>query len=172
MRKASLAYLAFPLLICALWCSHCAPSLQLVEGGKYIDPQGYFELTLPQGSWELLSWEDVDFTLWDQNKGATIVVNVTPLKKDVDAAALTRHLLIAFERKHIISQGTEKVGGREAAKTVLEGWVDDTEIEAETYVVRGEGVVYDILFWAPREAFPRTVKAFRQFLLDITFLQP
>lgn len=172
MRKAALTYLAFPFFLLALWCSHCAPRLQLVEGGRYVDPQGYFELILPHNGWSLLSWEDVDFTLWDQNEGATIVVNVTPLKEDVDAATLTRHLLIAFERKHIISQGMEKVDGREAVKTVLEGWVEDTKVKAETYVVRGDGVVYDIIFWAPREAFPRTVGAFRQFLSDITFLQP
>jgi len=172
MRKASFLYLAFPLLICALWCSHCAPRLQLVEGDRYVDPQGYFELILPQGSWELLSWKDVDFALWDQNEGATIVVNVTPLKENVDAATLTRHLLIAFERKHIISQGVEKVDGREAMKTELEGWVEQTEVKAEAYVVQGKGVVYDIIFWAPSDAFPHTVEAFRQFLVGLTFLQP
>jgi hypothetical protein len=172
MRKASLVYLAVSVLICVFWCSQCAPRIQLVEGGRYVDPQGYFELTLPQGSWELLSWEDVDFALWDPHEGATIVVNVTPLKKDVNLDTLTRHLLIAFERKQIISQTTVTIDGREAAQTVLQGWVEDTEIKAETYVVRGEKMVYDIIFWAPRDAFPRTVEQFHQFLLTITFLQP
>jgi len=172
MRKATLTYLAFPFLLLIFWCSHCAPRVQLVEGGRYVDPQGYFELTLPQGSWELLSWEDVDFALWDPQEGATIVVNVTPLKKDVNLGTLTRHLLIAFERKQIISQGTVTIDEQEAAKTVLQGWVEDTEIKAEAYVVRGKGVVYDIIFWAPCDAFPRTVEAFHQFLLTITFLQP
>ena len=172
MRKAALTYLAFPFLLFIFLCSHCTPSLQLVEGGRYVDPQGYFELTLPQGSWELLSWEDVDFVLWDQSEGATIVVNVTPLKKDVDAGTLTRHLLIAFERKHIISQGMEEVDERAAVKTVLEGWVEDTKVKAEAYVVRGDNVVYDIIFWAPQEAFPRTVGTFRKILSEITFLRP
>ena len=172
MRKAALTYLAIPFLLFIFWCSHCTPRVQLVEGGRYVDPQGYFELTLPQGSWELLSWEDVDFALWDPQEGATIVVNVTPLKKDVNLGTLTRHLLIAFEHKEIISQNTVTIDGREAAKTVLKGWVEGTEVDAEAYVVRGKGVVYVIIFWAPREAFPGTVEAFHQFLLTITFLQP
>jgi hypothetical protein len=172
MSKVPLKYLAIPLFLFPLWFSNCAPRLQLVEGGSYSDPQGYFELILPQDGWQLLSWEDVDFALWDPGQGATIVINVTSLKEDVELATLARHLLIAFERKRILSQGAERVNGREAVKTVLEGWVENTEVKAEAYVVRGDGVFYDIIFWAPRETFPRKVDAFRQLLVDITFLQP
>jgi hypothetical protein len=121
----------------------------------------------------------VDFVLWNPKTGATIVVNETPLKEEADLANLTRHLLIAFERKQIISQDTEEVKGREAVKTVLEGWVERTEIKAEAHVVRGEGVIYDIIwlkshlrFWAPRDAFPRTVEVFHRLLLGIDFLPP
>jgi hypothetical protein len=95
---------------------------------------------------------------------------VTPLKEDVELAILARHLLIAFERKEILSQGGVQVDGREAVKTLLEGWVDGTEIMAEAYVVKGDGVVYDIIFWAPREAFPRTVDAFHHVLAGIRLL--
>jgi hypothetical protein len=172
MSKASLGYLVFPLLLFALGCSACAHQLKPAAGGSYSDPKGHFALTLPQEGWQLLSWKDVDFALWDQKTGATMVVNVTPLKQGADLITLTNHLLIAFERKQIISRDNELFQGREAVKTVLEGWVERTAIRAEVYVVRGEGVCYDILFWAPRDAFPRKVEAFRQFLLGITFLQP
>lgn len=172
MSKRSLAYLAvsFLMFFAPLWSSSCAPRLQLVELGRYSDPRGYFELSIPENGWQLLSWEDVDFVLWDQNAGATIVIQVTPLKEDVELTTLVRHLLIAFERKEILSQGGAQVGGREAVKTVLEGWVEGTEIMAEAYVVKGDGVVYDIIFWAPREAFPRTVEPFHQVLAGITLL--
>jgi hypothetical protein len=143
-----------------------------VEGGRYSDPQGYFELSIPENGWQLLSWKDVDFVLWDQDEGATIVITVTSLKKDVALATLARHLLIAFERKQILSQVAEKINEKEALKTVLEGWVEETEIKAEAYVVKGDGVFYDIIFWAPREAFPRKVETFHQLLGGITFLQP
>jgi hypothetical protein len=172
MPKASLRYLAFPLLLFSLCCSACAHQLKPVTGGSYSDPKGHFELTIPQEGWQLLSWEDVDFVLWDQKTGATMVVNVTPLKQREDLITLTNHLLIAFERKQIISRDNELFQGREAVKTVLEAWVEGTEIKAEVYVVRGEGVCYDITFWAPRDAFPRQVEQFHQFLLGINFLQP
>jgi hypothetical protein len=179
MRKGYLKLLALLMLLFPLSCPSCAPHLQPVKGESYSDPQGYFEVSmpwakshLPHNGWQLLSWKGVDFVLWDQKEGATIVVDVTPLKEEADLANLTRHLLIAFERKQIISQNIEQVQGREAVKTLLEAWVERTEIKAEIYVVRGEGVRYDIIFWAPRDAFPRTVEAFRQFLVGITFLQP
>ena len=176
MSKRFAAYLvvSFLMFIASFWSFSCAPRLQLVELGRYSDPQGYFKLTIPENGWQLLSWEDVDFALWDQNEGATIVITVTPLgedmEDDVDLAILTRHLLIAFERKEILSQGGVQVDGREAVRTMLEGWVEETEIMAEAYVVKGDGVIYDIIFWAPREAFPRTVESFHQLLAGITLL--
>jgi hypothetical protein len=173
MSKVSLTYLTiFLLIISPFLLSNCAPRLQLVEGGSYSDPQGYFELSFPENGWQLLSWKDVDFTLWDQDEGAAIVITVTPLKEDIALTTLARHLLIAFERKQILSQGIAQVNGREAVKTVLDGWVEGTEIKAEAYVVKGDGVFYDIIFWAPCEAFPRTVEAFHQLLVGITLSQP
>jgi len=174
MSKRSLTYLAVSLFFffSPLWLSNCAPRLQLVEGGRYSDPQGYFALSIPENGWQLLSWKDVDFSLWDQDEGATIAITVTPLKEDAELTTLARHLLIAFERKQILSQGVEKINEREALKTVLEGWVEGTEIKAEAYVVKGDGVFYDIIFWAPQEAFPRKVEAFHQLLSSITLLQP
>jgi hypothetical protein len=114
----------------------------------------------------------VDFALWDQDEGATIAILVTPLKEDVALTTLARHLLIAFERKQILSQGTEQVNRREAIKTILQGWVEGTEIKAEAYVVKGDGVFYDIIYWAPQEAFPRKVEAFHQLLGSLIFRQP
>lgn len=172
MSKAYLRYLLFPIFLFSLWCPHCGPHLKPIEEGSYSDPKGHFELNLPRGDWQLLSWENVDFALWDPKAGATIVVNWTPLKEELDLTTLTRHLLIAFERKQIISQDNERINGREAVKTVLEGWVEGTEVKAEVHVVRGEGELYDIIFWAPRDAFPRKVEQFHQFLLGINFLQP
>jgi hypothetical protein len=172
MCKACLKLLALPICLFPFFLSTCAAHLKPIDEGRYSDPQGHFELILPRDGWQLLSWEDVDLALWDPKQGATIVVNVTPLKKDADLATLTRHLLIAFERKQIISQEMAEVDGREALKTVVEGWVERTAIKAEVYVVKGEGVCCDIIFWAPRDAYPRTVELFRQFLLGITFLQP
>lgn len=172
MSEASLRYLVFPLILFSLCCSAYAHQLKPIAGGSYSDPKGYFELTLPAEDWQLLSWKDVDFVLWDQKTGATMMVNVTSLKKGADLITLTNHLLIAFERKQIISRDNELFQGREALKTVLEAWVEGTEIKAEVSVVRGTGVCYDIIFWAPRDVFPRQVETFHQLLLSIRFLQP
>jgi hypothetical protein len=173
MRKSSPRLLAVSLLVLPLCLSACAPDLKPVNGGSYRDPQVGFELTLPQeDGWQLLSWEDVDFVLWEPKTGATIVVDVNPLKEDLEPAVLTNQLLIAFERKQIISQDTVMVNGREAMKTILEGWVERTEITAEVYVMRGGGSFYDVMFWAPHDAFPRKVEQFHLFLLGINFLQP
>jgi hypothetical protein len=172
MSKASFTYLTiFLIIISTFLLSSCAHRLQLVEGGRYSDPQGYFELSIPENGWQLLSWKDVDFVLWDSRTGATIVVDVKPLEENLELVTLTNHLLIAFDNKKIISQDMEKIDGREALKTVLEAWTERTEITVEAYVVRGKGVSYDIIFWAPRDVFHYKVEAFHQLLLSMRFLQ-
>jgi hypothetical protein len=172
MRTACLRYLSFFSLLLFLWCSSCVHQPTPVATGTYRDPQGRFELTLPKGGWQLLSWGDVDFVLWDQKTRATIAINVTPVKDEADLANLTRHLLIAFERKQIISQDADQVTGRAAVKTALTAWVDETEIQAETYVVQVEGAAYAIIFWSPRDTFSRAIEQFHRFLGGINFLKP
>lgn len=164
--------LPLSLLIFPLWWFSCAPISHPVEGGKYRDSQGYFEFLLPPGEWAMVSWEEVNCALWDPQDGATMVVNVTPLQEDMDLFILARHLLIAFERKKIISQDTIEVQGRETVKTVLEGVAEGIAVTAEVYVVKGEGMLYDLIFWAPSEVFSRKREVFHHVLNTISFLQP
>ena len=174
MRQACRKYFLYSFILLLLWCAGCAHQLTPVATGTYSDPRGHFALTLPEGGWQMLSWEEVDCVLWDQKTGATIVVDAAPFKEKekIDLANLTRHLLIAFERKQIISQDAVHVKGREALRTVLTAWAEGTEIQAEIYVVRGEGVRYDIILWAPRSVFPSVSGVFHRFLENVTFAQP
>jgi hypothetical protein len=174
MRQVNWKYFFCSLIPILFWCAGCAHQLTPLTNGTYNDPRGRFALTLTEGSWQLLSWEDVDCVLWDQKTRTTILVDATPFKEreKVDLANVTRHLLIAFERKEIISQDSVMVKGREAIRTVLTAWAEETEIAAEIYVVRGEGMRYDILVWAPRAVFPGVSGLFHRFLEDITFSLP
>jgi len=172
MSKAFLKFMLFSFLLFPLWWLSCAPTFKLVEGNRYRDPAGYFEFLYPKGNWTLLSHKNVALVLWNPQQKATIVVNVTPLDRDLDLYNLTRHLLIAFEHKRIISQDTVGLNGRESLKTVIRAWAEETKVKAEAYVVKRDGVVYDILFWSPLEVFPYNVELFHQFLTGIRFLHP
>jgi hypothetical protein len=172
MRKPYPRYLALFTLFTFILCTHCTTPVHVTAGEHFIDPQRNFELSIPQDGWQLLSWKKVNFVLWDSRTGATIVVNVNREKGDLNLISLTNRLLSAFEGERIISQDTEQVDGREALKTVLEARVEQTEITAEAHVVRGNGVSYDIIFWAPLDAFPRQVETFHHLLASLHFLQP
>jgi len=141
-----------------------------VAGGIYRDPHGYFEFSFPRDGWSLLSSKASDLTLWNARMGAGIVVNVSALQEDRELSILTRHLLIAFERKRVISRETAVVDGKEAVRAVVEGWIEKSKVMAEVYVVKGEGVVYDIVFWSPTEVFAQTVQIFQQFLGTLHFV--
>jgi hypothetical protein len=172
MRKVDSKYLVLFALLILLLSAHCTPRVHVAAGGHFIDPQRYFELSIPSNDWQLLSWEKVNLVLWDPQTGATIVVNVNRLKEDLNLIALANNLLISFEGERIISRDTERIDGREALKTVLEARVEQTDITAEAHVVRGKGVSYDIVFWAPRDVFPRQAEAFHHVLASLHFLQP
>jgi hypothetical protein len=169
MAKTSLRYVALSLFVLVLCCPACAHQLAAVNGGIYTDPKGYFELTLPTAGWQSLSWKGVDLVLWDRDSGATMVVDAAPVEKGANLINLSNHLLIAFERRQVISRNHELIQGREAVKTVAEAWVEGTAIKTEIYVVRGREVSYNIMFWAPRDVFPRQVGTFQQLLYSIHF---
>jgi hypothetical protein len=105
MRQACRKYFLYSFILFLLWCVGCAHQLTPVTTGTYSDPQGRFVVTLPEGSWQMLSWEEVDCVLWDHKTGTTIVVDVTPFpskkndkknKGEIDLINSTRHLIIAF----------------------------------------------------------------------------
>jgi hypothetical protein len=83
---------------------------------------------------------------------------------------LARHLLLGLRDRVEIEHGEVPVNGRVAAHRLLEGRMrqSDERIRVESYTLRGERCVYDLLFVAAPEAFDAGRDDFRRFVESFT----
>ncbi len=74
-------------------------------------------------------------------------------RDDVPLESLTQHLFLLFTERKVESQ--EKVGlaGREALRTVLSAKLDGVPMRYETWVLKKDNCVYDMLYFAPPASF-------------------
>lgn len=171
MSRTYVSLLLVVPVLCLLGCSGYAPRLTAVAGDTYRDARGYFECVLPSDGWRVSSTKDLELALWNPQVQSGIALNVTPSGGQMELETLTRHLLIAFDDKKVISRVATSVSGRRAERVILEGTIDGSRVMAETYVVRGDGFVCDIVFWAPPSVFVYEVEIFRKFLDGLHFLE-
>jgi len=148
----------------------CAPRFSTAGGAAYKEPQGFFRCILPSDGWAFSSRTDITLALWNKTHASGIAVNVTPLHDDHRLDLLVRHLLIAFDSRTVLARREIMVGGRRAQGVVLDGWVEDENIVAEAYVIKGDGVVYDIVGWSPPDTFAQMERVFHEFVQSIRFL--
>ncbi len=91
-------------------------------------------------------------------RGAGIVIHATcdeiPRGRPLEIVA--RHLLFGVRGKEILWQGWRATASGEAVETVLRGGVDDRRFLFHSVNLRGSGCVYDLLLFAPPEAYAET----------------
>jgi len=112
----------------------------------------------------------VTLALWNKNLKGGIAVNVTALDDDRELDLLVRHLLITFKDRTLLTQREIELEGHRARGVVLDGWIEGENVIAEAYVLKDEGVVYDLVAWSPPDAFPTMEREFHAFLDSIRFL--
>jgi hypothetical protein len=127
-----------------------------VEHGIFHAPARY-RVAVPGGDWEVVDDSRADLELRHRTARAGIVVNAlceTPaVRRSYDV--LTRHLLVGLRDRAVLERGQAPLDGRLAAHRVLEGRVaaGAERVRVESYVMKDERCVYDLLYVAPPEAF-------------------
>ena len=82
------------------------------------------------------------------------------------AEVLARHLLMGLRDRVELERGEMPVNGRVASHRLLEGRMRESgeRVRVETYTLRGERCVYDLLFVAEPAAFDAGRGDFRRFV--------
>ncbi len=101
-----------------------------------------------------------------------IALNATPRKKDLPLPILVRHLLIGFEKKELLEEVPFPFQEREGMKAIAVGEMEGERVKMVALVLKGKGVVYDILFWAPPELFSKREGEFEAFLKHLKITGP
>ncbi len=149
----------------------CATATR-IEGGVFRAASGY-RVTLPGAEWAVTR-EDAkaDLHLRHRDGGAAMLAHGAcgggAARRPF--GILTRHVLVGLRDRTVVDEGSAQVNGRTAAHTVMDARVDESEarVRVESYIVKDERCVYDLLFVAAPEVFAGRRPAFQSFVDSFT----
>lgn len=151
-------------LIVALGLAGCAG--RRIEAGVYHSPKGY-RVVLPGAEWALAEESRADLELHHRTAMAGMLVNGTCEGGGAlhSLGVLMRRLLLGLADRTLVEQGEAALNGRPAAHVVLEGRLAPAgdRVRIETYVMKDERCVYDLVYIAPPASFETWRADFQRF---------
>jgi hypothetical protein len=161
-------------LLAAVAVASCATGTR-IEGGVYRAPSGY-RVTVPGAEWDVMTDEArgfrTDLQLRHRDGRAAMLAHGAcegaAARRSFDI--LTRHVLVGLRDRTVVEDGSAQVNGRTAAHTVVDARrrQSDERVRVESYVVKDERCVYDLLFVAVPDVFEARRPAFQSFVNSFT----
>jgi hypothetical protein len=117
-------------------------------------------------TWRRLEVSNALLAFQDERDSAVISVNARckRQREDVPLQALTNHLFLQFTERRISSEETIPFDEREARRTIMLAKLDGVERKFEVLVAKKDGCVYDFIYFAHPDDFPRHRAEFEQFV--------
>ncbi len=142
-------------------------SVRRIDAGVYHSPKGY-RVVIPGPEWAVVEDSRADLELQHRSGGAGMLANGTcgAAVRGGSAARLERQLTAGLRERAVVERGDGAVGGRPAARTVLDArsGADGAPMRIEIYTLTGDECVWDLIYAAPRERFGTWHGAFDRFV--------
>jgi hypothetical protein len=143
-----------------------------IEHGVFHAATGYRVALPPDGAWRIVDDSRADLELRHRTASAGMLVNgaCEPAIARRGPEVLTRHLLMGLRDRKELEHSEVPVNGLVASHRLLEGRMreSDERVRVESYTLRGQRCVYDLLFVAEPEAFEAGRGDFRRFVESFT----
>jgi hypothetical protein len=150
----------------------CRATVGRVIGQQFVSSAFAFEVPLPGDEWQPVSDEPSVLTLTHQYLAAGITISVTcDREADVPLNILTRHLFFGFKDMQILQQQPQALNGVPALKTIARARLDAREVQLYSYVAQRDGCVYDMVYFASPQDYPRGEPSFERMMAGLRFLQ-
>ena len=162
MRSVIVGFALIALAAFAASCGHGeAFDGQVFHGGRSSFKTGPIPST-----WERVKLEGPLLAFHDKDTDGSVDVYAQCGKDadDVPLVALTKHLLIGFTEREFKEETLMPLDGREAMHTRLDAKLDGVKMSLDLYVLKKDGCVYDLVYVAYPDRFPRGVSAFESFV--------
>jgi hypothetical protein len=121
---------------------------------------------LPQ--WKLLRHDGAQLSFFSSTHRAVISTNAT-CRDDADATplpTLTRHLLIGYTERRVLSEETRHLDGREALRSVVQAKLDGVPIVLDLWVLKRNGCIFDLSLAAPPDEYAMVANDFARFVSE------
>ena len=140
------------------------------ERGIFDDGVVRYRVGTPASNWRRVEVEDNDLAFHDDALGTISVNSTCEDYEDVPQAALLNHLLFGTSARTFRLEETTTLDGRGARHAIVELELDGVPLTLEVYLVNRDGCVYDLVYTAARDAYPRGQAAFVRFVRDFSVL--
>ena len=138
-----------------------------VVDGVYHAPSGY-RVAMPGPAWEQAPDSRADLELRNRTAPAGMLANAvcdaTVARRD--GGVLVQQLLLGMRDRAMMESDETPVNGRVAWHRLLEGRMRDSDqrVRIESYTVKGDRCVYDLLYVASPDAFDTWRADFQRFV--------
>jgi hypothetical protein len=150
----------------------CRATVGRIIGQQFVSPAYAFEVPLPGDEWRPLADEPSVLTLSHTQLAAGITISVScEQARDVPLDILTRHLFFGFKNMQVQQQGPQVLNGVPALETVARARLDGREVQLHSYVVRRDGCIYDMVYFASPQDYSRGEPSFERMMAGFRFLQ-
>ncbi len=150
--KKTILWLSISSLL--LYTVGCA-TVKIKEGVFFPQDKNY-RIKIPGTGkgWEPIQTDKGDIALWHKQYKAMIVIISSNIEnKRFSLEMLSRLLFLGMAGKKIVSKDPVLLDNQCALHTILEGEMDNCRLTIDSYVIRIEDKVYDLVCWAPSGLF-------------------
>jgi hypothetical protein len=143
--------------------------------GRVYRGEGFaFAVPPLRGHWRQVNERGAALAFRDSDSSGTILITARCGQDgdDVPLSALTQHLFLSFTRRDIEQQTVVPFDGREAMHTSLSAELDGVPMRYEVWVMKKDGCVYDLLYFAPPSSFARGQASFAELVQGFTTAVP
>ncbi|MBW2523743.1 MAG: hypothetical protein JRI23_06185 [Deltaproteobacteria bacterium] len=134
------------------------------DGTTYRGDGFAFRVPAAPPRWTPLRHSHAGLAFRDEASRATILLNgrCHVDGEDVPLVALTNHLFMQFTERQIERQEVVPFDGREAMHTELGAKLDGVPMRFDVWVLKKDGCVYDLVYFAPPETAAQGLADFRR----------
>jgi hypothetical protein len=138
------------LLALVAGCGHTT-----LDGRSWRGVEGAFRIGTLGPGWHRVDG-DADLSLFNPTFDAAIMANVECKKeRDAPLTVLANTLLIGFEDRRILREERVRMAGREALHQEIAAKLDGAALRLDTYVLKKDECVYDLVYLAPPAGYAR-----------------
>ena len=138
-----------------------------LENGVYRSEHGY-RVTVPGPGWTVVDRSPADLELRRADGHAGMLAAATCRRATARQryADLGRHLLLGLRERETLEENEASLAGRRGVHAVVEGRMRDSaeRVRIESYTVKDDRCVYDLLYVAPPAAFESSREDFARFV--------
>ncbi len=164
--KYVIRWLGVPCFILILGCAQ----LQ-VKDGILSPPYKNYTVNIPGKGWEMIKVGKEDIALWHKQYHAMIAFISSDIEnKKVSLEMLNNQLFIGMKNKKILLNEPMLVDNQKAMHTILMCEIDNHKFKVDSYVIKLENKVYDLVYWAPPDSFDYVREDFKSIVKSFKFL--